>query len=98
VNIGKDTPPEERAEIMQAFERELLRVPEAFLAHAYANSIVTLSEACRKELARRALAAAMGRAIPRCVLKDYPSAPAAPAPSPEGSLDAMFDSAEDDPV
>ena len=45
--LDKKTSPEERAEVLADFERELLRVPEAFLAHAYANSLVLLDEACK---------------------------------------------------
>lgn len=53
LSIEKKTPPEERAEILQTFEKELLRVPEAFLAHAYANSLVLLEAVCREEIVRR---------------------------------------------
>jgi hypothetical protein len=94
VSVHKGTPPEERAEIMRAFEKELLRVPEAFLAHAYANSLVTLDGACREELIRRT-----GTVGPKKKSVEPKARPTAPVPTVlEGpdAFAAMFDGAEDD--
>lgn len=115
LTMNKNTSAEERAEIQRDLERALLRVPEAYLAHAWANSLVTLDTHCREELLRRtgsaqpkkkALAEAMVAAAPKCVLKDYPSAPPPPAPKPPeepdadaldgDALAAMFDQAGDE--
>ncbi len=91
ISMNTNTTPEERAEIQRDLERELLRYPEAYLAHAWANSLVTLDTHCRDELLRRtgsvnpkkkalaeAMAAAVSKPRPR---GDYP-APPAPAPKP----------------
>lgn len=53
LNLTKDTKIEERENVMAMFEKELLRVPDAFIAHAYANSLILLDVACRDELLRR---------------------------------------------
>lgn len=55
LNVHKGTSPEDRTAIMQEFEAELLRVPEAFIAHAYANALVTFESLCRDEILRRVL-------------------------------------------
>lgn len=99
--MDKNTSAEERAEIQRDLERALLRVPEAYLAHAWANSLITLDTHCRDELLRRtgsaqpnpkkkALAEAMVAAAPKCVLKDYPSPVAEPKPAaPEPEEDTI---------
>jgi hypothetical protein len=53
LGFTKSTTPEERAEVHRLLETQLLRAPEAFLAHAWANSLVALDLACRDELLRR---------------------------------------------
>lgn len=53
LNVDKDTPHEERVAAFTELERELLKVPEAYLNHAYANTLVTLDLALREEVARR---------------------------------------------
>ena len=54
LSITGETPEADRANILGTFERELLRVPEAFIAHAFANSLVTLVAVCRNEALHRA--------------------------------------------
>jgi hypothetical protein len=82
LSVSKATPSDERAAIFADFERELLRVPEAYIAHAFANSLVTLDAACREALQQRSQALPKRRGAP------------APAPIPnapeEGPLDAAF--------
>lgn len=95
LSVHKNTPPDERTEIMRSFERELLRIPEAFLAHAYANALVTLDMACREEILRRPGLSTKkkGQAAP-CPPE------VKPAPLLEGSdaIMAMFEGVDDDPV
>jgi hypothetical protein len=55
LSVHKGTSTEDRAAIMLDFERELLRVPEAFIAHAYANALVTFEGLCREEGIRRVI-------------------------------------------
>lgn len=49
LSLKKKSPPEEREGVLSSFERELLKQPECFIAHAFANSLVMVEAACRKE-------------------------------------------------
>lgn len=55
LSVHKGTSAEDRAAIMLDFEHELLRVPEAFIAHAYANALVTFESLCRDESLKRVI-------------------------------------------
>jgi len=80
LNVNKGTSSEERTAILAEFERELLRIPEAFIAHAYANSLVLLEAACRDEMQRRSMPQPAKRQ-PQVQVSE---------PSPEGPLEAIF--------
>ena len=86
LSVSKATPSDERAAIFADFERELLRVPEAYIAHAFANSLVTLDTLCRDALQQRSAAAALPK---RRGVTPVPPPPSTDAPV-EGPLDAAF--------
>lgn len=85
LSVHKDTPPDERAATMADFEHELLRVPEAFIAHAYANALVTLESLVRDEILKRVIPGSK---------KKKPPEPVAPLVDGEAALAAMFNDAE----
>ncbi len=98
LSLQKSTPADERTAIMQEFERELLRVPEAYIAHAYANSLVLLDTACREAMSQRALPLSKKKTTP--VALPPPKIPEPPDTTKRifgmDDLAAMFDQAEDD--
>jgi hypothetical protein len=103
LSVHKGTSPEEREEAFRAFERELLRVPEAFLAHAYANSLVLLDTACREAMSKRALPLSKKKGPSPPVASTSPKPPTVPEPPAtvkslvgEEALAAMFDQADED--
>ncbi len=110
LTITKDTAPEARIAILTEFEQELLRVPEAYLAHAYANSLTRFDELLRETLARRSTGSVNPRkkaSTPAPVVAKIEEPPSAPPPPPEppptqpalegaDALAAMFDAAVDD--
>lgn len=53
MSLKSNASPQERAEVLVPFERELLRHPEAYFAFAYANSLLTLDEMFRTEMTKR---------------------------------------------
>lgn len=75
LSVGKSTPDGDRAAVFAEFERELLRVPEAYVAHAYANSLILLEMSCRDEMLRRSM-------LPPMKKRSGP-APAVPSPAAE---------------
>jgi hypothetical protein len=104
ISMGKNTTPEERAEIQRDLERELLRCPEAYLAHAWANSLVTLDIHCRDELLRRTGSVNPKKKTVVEAVRPVVESPPAPKPLPEppgdeidgSDLAAMFDQAHGD--
>ena len=61
LSVGKSIPPEERAAVFREFEQALLRIPEAYIAHAFANSLILLEEACKNEMLRRSMLPGPGK-------------------------------------
>ena len=105
LGMDKNTTPAERVEIHTALERELLRLPDAYLAHAWANSLVVLDEAVRTELLRRTGSAVPKKkprpeAEPVAEVRAKPREPEKPEPEDNtlgaNDLAAMFAQAGDD--
>jgi hypothetical protein len=102
LSIDKKAAEHERAEIMAIFERELLRVPEAYVAHAFANSLVLLDGYCKEELTRRVGSKPKKQAAPPAPAPvpapPVPQAPPPPAPEAPveelSGMDLLFQQAE----
>jgi hypothetical protein len=87
LNVSKNTPLVERQAALEAFEKELLRVPEAFLAHAYANSLVLLDTACREAMRLRSVPLTKKKTVSEPVVLVAQSSSAPPPPAtPTGKL------------
>ena len=90
LSIHKGTSVEDRTAIMRDFERELLRVPEAFIAHAYANALVVFEGLCREESLRRV--------IPGSRKKKKPPEPSPAFVDEATIMAALLDQVTDDEV
>ncbi len=83
----------DRDAILQRMEKELLRYPEAFIAHAYVNSLLVLDAGLQEVLTQRNLAktpkkkgAVSAVSLPPVAPTPPPVAPTDSAPSEEPSI------------
>lgn len=64
LGMGTRSSPEEKKAAHEAFERELLRHPAAFLSYAMANSLVSIDSIIRDEIMRRTKIDPIGKKKP----------------------------------
>jgi len=92
LGINKDTSQEDKDAIYQAFQRELTRNPEAYIAHAWANSLTILASVCGEEMLRRAGPRKKGDKTP--YIPPPPAVPTFLTPDErQASMEAMFEQA-----
>jgi hypothetical protein len=92
LSVDNNTSQEDRDTIHRSFEQELLKNPEAYLAHAWANSLVILNSACGNEMLRRTGPRKKGDKTPQ--IPPPPPVPTFLTPDErQASMEALFEQA-----